>query len=170
MRTLLAIIGALAIVVAVVAGVYFLGGIYSVAASNEDSGPVVWALTRVRNASIARHARRQPPISVDDPATIQAGARNYAKYGCANCHGAPGSDWQKFAEGLNPGPPDLNDVAKARDVAQIFWVVKNGIRMTGMPSFNKAGAQDNDIWQIAAFVKKLPNVSEADYKSWAASQ
>jgi hypothetical protein len=48
-------------------------------------------------------------------------------------------------------------------------VVKNGIRMTGMPSFGKAGAPDNEVWQIVAFVKKLESVSEADYKSWTAS-
>jgi hypothetical protein len=41
--------------------------------------------------------------------------------------------------------------------------------MTGMPSFAQAGAQDNEIWSIAAFVKKLPSVSDADYKSWTAT-
>jgi mono/diheme cytochrome c family protein len=48
-------------------------------------------------------------------------------------------------------------------------VIKNGINMTGMPSFAQAGASDDDIWAIAAFVKKLPNVSDADYKTWTAS-
>jgi len=48
----------------------------------------------------------------------------------------------------------------------LFWVVKNGINMTGMPSFALAGAKDEDIWAIAAFLKKLPTVSEADYKAW----
>jgi cytochrome c553 len=165
---ILAVIGALAIVVALVAAVYFFGGIYSVAASNEDAGPVAWALTKVRTASIGRRGREKPPISLDDAAAVQAGAQNYAKYGCAHCHGGPGEDWAKFAEGLNPGPPDLKDIAKERDASQIFWVVKNGIRMTGMPSFAKAGASDNEVWQIAAFVKKLPSVSDADFKSWTA--
>jgi hypothetical protein len=48
----------------------------------------------------------------------------------------------------------------------LFWVVKNGINMTGMPSFQLAGAKDEEIWAIAAFLKKLPTVSEADYKAW----
>ena len=55
------------------------------------------------------------------------------------------------------------------DVAQLFWVIKNGINMTGMPSFAQAGVQDDEIWSIAAFVKKLPSVSDADYKTWTAS-
>jgi len=164
---LLAVIGALAIALAIAAGVYLLGGFYSVAASQDDAGAVVWALTRVRNASIGRHADSgAPPVVLEDAATVQEGARRYAQLGCANCHGAPGTQWAKFSEGLNPGPPDLSEVAKDRSPVALFWVIKNGIRMTGMPSFAKAGAQDKDIWQIVAFVKKLPGVKEADYKSW----
>jgi len=166
---ILAVIGALAIIIGLVAGGYFLGGFYSVAASSDDSAPVVWLLTRVRSASIARRAAAQPPFSVEDPAQIQDGARRYAQYGCTHCHGAPGVEWSKFSEGLNPGPPDLKEIAGERDISSIFWVVKNGIRMTGMPSFGKAGAPDNDLWQIAAFVKKVPVVSEGDYKNWTAA-
>ena len=166
---ILAWIGGLAVVIGLAAGGYFLGGFYNVAATNEDAGPVVWALTRVRTASIAWRAGGQPPFALDDMASIRDGARHYAQYGCAHCHGAPGVEWSKFSEGLNPGPPDLKDIAKEREAPGIFWVVQNGIRMTGMPSFGKAGVPENELWQIAAFVKKLPSVSEADYKSWTAS-
>jgi mono/diheme cytochrome c family protein len=100
---------------------------------------------------------------------VEAGAKAYASFGCANCHGAPGVKWLKFSEGLHPDPPDLKEVAGGLSPAQLFWVIKNGINMTGMPSFEQAGASDDDIWAIAAFVKKLPNVSDADYKTWTAS-
>ena len=165
---ILAFIGGLAILIGALAAGYFLGGFYSVAASEEDAAPVAWALTRVRTASIARHAGGKPPFALDDTAAIREGARRYAQYGCMHCHGAPGAEWTKFSEGLNPGAADLGEIAKERQVNAIFWVVKNGIRMTGMPSFGKAGVPDNELWQIAAFVKQLPKVSEADYKSWTA--
>ncbi len=165
----LAFIGVLLVAIGVVMGAYFFGGYYSVAAVDGDSGPLVWALTRVREASIARHANGAPAIPVGDAAAVQAGARAYAKFGCANCHGGPGTGWSKFSEGLNPGPPDLKEIAKADDPGSIFWVIKNGIRMTGMPSFGKAGASDAEIAQIAAFVKKLPGISDADYKTWTAT-
>jgi hypothetical protein len=48
-------------------------------------------------------------------------------------------------------------------------VIKNGINMTGMPSFAAAGAKDSEIWAVVAFLKKLPSVSEADYKAWTTS-
>jgi mono/diheme cytochrome c family protein len=164
----LAVIGALAVVIAIAAGAYLFGGFYSVAA-NEEGNPVIdQVLVRVRTASIDRHAGGKPPLKFDDPATVRDGARAFARHGCVNCHGAPGVEWAKFSEGLNPDPPDLKEAAAGTEPEKIFWVVKNGIRMTGMPSFGKAGVADNEIWQIVSFVKALPKVSEADYKSWTA--
>jgi Cytochrome C oxidase, cbb3-type, subunit III len=162
----LAFIGALAIVVAIVAAVYFFGGFYSVAGTQDDPAPVKWALTNVRTASINRHATDAPPIPLDNPANIQAGAKAYQARGCWNCHGAPGVEWAKFSEGLRPDPPDLKEVVNDRRPNELFWVIKNGINMTGMPSFEKAEVPDQEIWTIVAFLKKLPTVTDADYKSW----
>jgi hypothetical protein len=100
---------------------------------------------------------------------VQAGAKAYLARGCTNCHGGPGVEWQKFSEGMRPDPPDLKDVVPNRLPRHLFWVVKNGINMTGMPSFAQGGATDDEIWSIVAFLKKLPTVSEADYKGWTAS-
>ncbi len=164
MRTL-AVIGFLAILAAVISAVYFLAGYYDVGAQAEDPALVNWALVRVRSQAIARAATDAPPANLRDPGRIKAGARAFASRGCVNCHGAPGVEWAKFSEGLNPGPPDLKDVAGGLSPQQVFWVVKHGIRMTGMPSFSAAGVPDDEIWSISAFVKALPSTSEADYKA-----
>ena len=166
---ILAGIGVLAIVVAVGAAFFFFGGFFNVAASEPDPGVVNWALIKVRMASIAHHANVNSPINLDDASIVQAGAKAFAVRGCANCHGAPGVNWQKFSEGLQPDPPDLKDVVKEREPAQLFWVVKHGIKMTGMPSFGAIGADDKEVWSIVAFIKKIPNVSEADFKAWSAN-
>ena len=165
---LLAAIGLLAIIGAFGAALFFFGGFYSVAGTQEDPAIVRWALVQVRTASIMRNARDPLPSSFDDPGNVKAGAQEFAEHGCANCHGAPGVNWQKFSEGLHPDPPDLKDVIGERKPTQLFWVIKNGINMTGMPSFKLAGASDEDIWEIVAFLKKLPDVTEADYKLWTA--
>ena len=162
----LSLIGALAIIIAVAAAVFFFGGFYNVAATQPDLDIVAWALEHVREASINRHAVDKPPVSMEDPATIQTGARAFASRGCASCHGGPGVQWAKFSEGLRPDPPDLKDVVKDLTPGQIFWVIRNGINMTGMPGFNLVEATDQELWTIAAFVKNLPSVSEADYKAW----
>lgn len=165
---ILAAIGVLAIIVGIGAIVFFLGGFYSVAGTAEEPAVVTWALTRVRTASIDHHAHDQPPAAFSDAASVQAGAKAFATHGCTGCHGGPGVKWAKFSEGLHPDPPDLKDIVDHRTPAQLFWVVRNGINMTGMPSFALAGVKDDEIWSIVAFLKKLPGVSEADYKTWTA--
>jgi mono/diheme cytochrome c family protein len=166
---ILAAIGALAIIGAVSAMAFFFAGFYSVAGAAGDLDIVHWALVEVRTASIHRHAADLPPTDLNDPTNIQNGARVFATIGCVTCHGAPGTNWAKFSEGLRPDPPDLKELVNDRTPSQLFWVVKNGINMTGMPSFALAGAKDGDLWSIVAFLKKLPDISEADYKAWTAS-
>jgi mono/diheme cytochrome c family protein len=168
MRTL-AVIGALAIVIAVGAAVFFFGGYFNVAASEPNPGIVNWALVKVRMASIDHRARLASPVDVDSPEVVRAGARAFSERGCTNCHGAPGVKWQKFSEGLNPDPPDLKEIAQEREPAQLFWAIKNGIKMTGMPSFGAIGVDDKEIWSVVAFIRKLPNTSEADFKAWIAN-
>jgi mono/diheme cytochrome c family protein len=164
----LAVIGALAIVIAVGAAVYFFGGFYSVAAT-EERAPVAWVLTHVREASIDHHATLEPPRSLDDPALVRSGAHAFATIGCLTCHGGPGVKWAKFTEGMQPYPPDLKDIVNDRTPRQLFWVIKNGIKMTAMPSFGAINVPDPEIWSIVAFLKKLPSVSEQDFKTWSTS-
>lgn len=171
MRLLLAFIGLVAIVVGIAAAGFFFGGFYNIAAAVDDPAIVTWALPKVREAAIDRYsAGLKPPagLSLDDQAVIQAGARAFAQRGCTNCHGGPGVDWAKFSEGLHPDPPDLKDVADD-EPRQIFWVIKNGINMTGMPSFGKIGVDDKEIWSITAFVKKIGTVKPEDFKTWTAA-
>ena len=165
----LAFIGALGIIVAIAAAVFFFGGFYSIAATEADPGVVAWAIIHVRDASIAHHATDTPSGSLDDPAVIRAGAHAFSARGCVNCHGGPGAQWQKFSEGLNPDPPDLKEIVGDIQPRELFWVVKNGIKMTGMPSFGAIGVPDPEIWSIVAFLKKLPTVTEADFKAWSAA-
>ena len=169
MKTLLALIGAFAIIVGIAAAVFFFGGFYSVAATTNDTSVVAWAMGHVRTASIERHISRQAPqVAFNDAAVVQAGARAFSERGCVTCHGAPGADYAKFAEGMRPEPPDLKDLANELSPQHLFWVIKNGINMTGMPSFGLAGVPDDEIWKIVAFVKKLPSVTEDDFRGWTA--
>ena len=162
----LTFIGAIAIAVGIAAGVFFFGGYYSVAGTQAEPSLVAWALIHVRQASIDRHATEMPTVPLDAATLVQEGARVFADRGCVYCHGAPGAQWAKFSEGMHPDPPDLKEIAPRREPRELFWVIKNGINMTGMPGFGPIGTTDKDIWAVVAFIKKLPVVSEADYKSW----
>lgn len=99
---LLSAIGILAIIAAIALPIFFFGGFYNVAATDQHFGIVSWALDRVRMASITHHAAEKPPVSLDDPAVVQAGAKEFSEHGCVSCHGAPGATWAKFSEALYP--------------------------------------------------------------------
>jgi mono/diheme cytochrome c family protein len=172
-RTLqvLGMIGLLAIFAGIGAATVFFGGFYSVAADHRDSDLVNWALVHVREASIGRHATDRPPGSLDDPALVQAGARAFSQRGCINCHGGPGVEPARFSAGLNP-PPNLKQVVNVLLPQELFWVIKHGIKMTGMPSFgaSKPPMPDQEIWTVVAFLKKLSSVSDVEFKAWSADR
>ncbi len=168
LQSSLALVGLLTIVVGILSAIFFFGGLFNVAADHPDPGIVDWALVRVRMASVDRHATDQPPAgTLDDPAMVQAGAVAYSKNGCTDCHGEPGVESAKFSEGMNP-PPDLRKVVTERTPEQLFWVIRNGIKMSAMPSFSvdKPPVSDRNIWAIVAYLKRLSTVSDANFKAW----
>jgi mono/diheme cytochrome c family protein len=84
---------------------------------------------------------------------------------CKQCHGAPGSPRDEFAEGLYSIPPSLasGDVQQELSASELFWIVTHGIKMSGMPSFGKTHTEEQ-IWGIIAIVKKLPEMNRAAYE------
>ena len=163
----LALIGLLAILGGVGAATFFFGGFFNVAANHPDPNIVNWALVEVRKASVTRRATDRSPGSLVDPDMIEAGSVAYTKNGCINCHGEPGVQSAKFSEGLDP-PPDLRKVVTDRRPEELFWVIKNGIKMSAMPSFglDKPPVRNNTIWAIVAYLRKLSSVSDANFKAW----
>lgn len=160
----LALIGLLAVLGGVAALAFFFGGLFNVAANDPDPAIVNWALIHVRQASIGWHATDRAPASLDDPALVRAGALAYTQSGCTNCHGGRGVKPARFSEGLNPAP-NLKAVVNDLQLQELFWVIKNGIKMTGMPSFGTGDppVPDQDIWDMVAFLKKLSSVSDQDF-------
>ena len=106
------------------------------------------------DASMERHAPRvtNPMPPTDD--NLIGGMKIYTM-NCAVCHGGPGLKATAIAQGLNPPPPNLFRAGRKPHTTEIFWFVKNGVKMTGMPSFGKTHP-DTDIWAVTAFLRKAP--------------
>ena len=154
---ILALIGVLAVAVSVASGIYFYGGFYDVSADTGGNPAVEWSLESVREASIDKHYQTTAaPAWFSTPKAVQAGAHEFAEEGCVRCHGAPGRARDKFAKGMNPEPPDLGKATKDDPPAKVFWIVKNGIRMTGMPAFGRTygGRRNLESGRICAARRK----------------
>jgi mono/diheme cytochrome c family protein len=143
-------------------GLYVYSGSYPIGADIPHSGPVFSLLATVRDRSVAAQARRvRPPADLDRPQRLSVGAGQYAAM-CSGCHLAPGYESGETWEGLYPQPPRLAHVTDLTP-AEIFWVVKHGLKFSGMPAWGKSHS-DDEIWDITAFVLKLPHLTAAQYK------
>jgi mono/diheme cytochrome c family protein len=136
-------------------------GLYNVAAT-AGHGPVArWLLATTMRSSVASRAEEIAAPARFTPAEIAAGAAEY-KAMCQQCHGAPGAERADWAKGIVPAPPELGRAAKEWQPSEIFWIVKNGIKMSAMPAFG-GDHDDATLWNIAAFVKALPTVTAERY-------
>jgi mono/diheme cytochrome c family protein len=153
---------ALLMALIVIGGLAFIySGLFDVAASEPHWRITHWILETARTRSIKVHAADiRVPRGLDDPAQVLIGTEHFAAH-CAVCHGAPGVSKGEISEGLTPQPPDLAHASEHYSSSELFWIVKHGIKMTGMPSW--ADHTDDELWATVAFIEKLPGMSEADY-------
>ncbi len=166
MKTLTTMIIAVAIGVIAVVG-FAYSGIYDVSASSSHSGIVNWLLSTTSHASVERHAKGVDVPDLDDETLALAGINDFNSM-CMGCHGAPGQDPEAMGQGLNPPAPDLAVSAADMTPAELFWVTKNGIKMTGMPAWG-ATHDDDAIWPVVAFITKLPELDVTQYQDLLAS-
>ncbi len=156
-------IPAIAFAVALIAIVGFVySGIYNVSACSSHSSMVNWLLSTTSHASIERRAKDVEVPDLSDDAMARAGVNDFNGM-CAGCHGAPGKDREAMGQGLNPPPPDLAESAAKMSPAELFWVTKNGIKMTGMPAWG-ATHDDEAIWPVVAFMTRLPELNASEYQ------
>ena len=139
---------------------YFWSGAYPIGADVPHAPPVERFLAAVRTRAVAAQSRGIEVPALDDPALILEGAGQYASM-CSTCHLAPGYARDETWEGLYPRPPRLAAGTQLTP-AEIFWALKHGIRMSGMPAWGRTHS-DHELWAITAFVVRLPGMGAQTY-------
>lgn len=137
-------------------------------AADAPHGDVVFNMIQwARERSIAVRAKEiEVPNTLASEELVRRGAGNYDAM-CVNCHLAPGIDDSEIRQGLYPSPPNLSKVAAEElsgTPARQFWIIKHGIKGSGMPAWSKGGMDDGAIWEIVAFLQKLPSMSADQYR------
>jgi len=155
------------VVLGVAAAAVVASGVVDVAADTPH-GPVVYRLLEAaREQSIARRlADITVPGELDTAERLRRGAGNYAAM-CASCHLAPEEGDSEIRAGLYPQPPDLTKAvgnrAGDREAARRFWIIKHGIKSSAMAAWSRGGMSDQDIWDLVAFLNRLPGLSKDQY-------
>ena len=139
---------------------FIWSGLYDFSADDPHTAPVTFLLGSLRDRSIAARADKLQAPDLSDAARIVQGAGNYDAM-CAGCHLAPGVAETELSKGLYPRPPNLSKEKVA--AAEAFWVIKHGIKASGMPAWGKS-MSDEYVWNLAAFLQELPTLDEKKYR------
>jgi len=160
-----ATLAALAVLVAL-AVVIGGSGLYSVAASRGHWPVVEWLLSVAMHNSVRWRALAiEPPPDLDSPDRIRLGAAHFHS-GCAYCHGAPTIPISPVARQMLPPPPDLAETAPHWNERQLFWIVRHGIKYTGMPAWTSQ-QRDDEVWSVVAFLRRLSSLDATSYRDVA---
>ena len=138
-------------------------GSYNIAATEEHASLTRWAFDTTKHTSVNRRADGVVAPDRFTEETITDGATMY-KDSCEHCHAGPGVERAGWASGMRPRPPHLAEAAAEWELAEVFWLSKHGIKMTGMPAFGPTH-DDQTLWGVAAFVKELPAMTPEKYAS-----
>ncbi|HKW36159.1 MAG TPA: cytochrome c [Candidatus Acidoferrum sp.] len=131
----------------------------------------VFVARNARHLAIPGNARlAQNPVL--DSQEIQRDARLHFADHCAICHGNDGSGDTPMGNGLYPKPPDLRKPATQElSDCELFWIIENGVRFTGMPAFSNNADHDHssgnhgggqDSWKLVHFIRHLPHLTVAE--------
>jgi hypothetical protein len=147
------------IILAVGGVIYIYSGSYNVSVSNRDDGLIRWIMETTVDNSVEHHAKVIDIPSLDDSTMILRGYVHYSRM--CSCHGSPGHESNKS---FNPEPPELYRTVGDLNANELFWIIKNGIKMSAMPSYAERSS-DDEIWDIVSFVRTLPKITPEEYKT-----
>jgi Cytochrome c, mono- and diheme variants len=145
--------------------IFIYSGVYNISAIESHTGLTEWVLTTAMDQSVRSHADGVKVPALSDESLIEEGFHHFDAM-CVQCHGAPGMVEPELGRGLNPEPPDLAEEVEEGEWsdAELFWITKHGIKMSGMPAFGPTHT-DEELWGIVAFLKHLPDLSPEEYET-----
>lgn len=156
------------ILVSALAGIFVYTGVYSIGADEPHSKFVYNTLDMFRERAIKHRARGiVAPADLNSPVRIATGAGLYNEM-CSGCHQGPGLEKTDLAQGLYPQAPELAKGDGGHPPAEQFWIVKHGVKLSAMPAWGKTH-NDQLIWDMVAFLQKLPRLTPEQYKAVVAS-
>ena len=149
------------VILIIAAAIYAALGFYDIGADAPHLGVTKSIIGFVRDRSVAARVGNINVPSLNEPGRIADGASDYDAM-CTSCHLAPGMPENEMRPGLYPKPPKLAAIPAAPPGVQ-FWIIKHGIKMSGMSAWGKTHS-DDEIWNMVAFLQKLPKLTPGQYK------
>lgn len=156
----------LVVIAALGFGSFVWFGVYNVAADDPHWKITYGVMEMLRGRSIHARANAIEVPALDDAALIRSGAGNYSAM-CVDCHLSPGAPDTELSLGLYPAPPAWSALGTT-DPREAFWIIKHGVKMSGMPAWGKS-MEDKYIWGMVAFMRQFPTMSAQQYQELVAN-
>lgn len=139
-------------------------GIYNIAATEPHWDVTVSLIDTLRDRSIETRSDEIKTADLNEPKFKEVAFPHYHEM-CRLCHGAPGYPPEEFAEGLYPSPPLMTSgrIQGRLSEAEVYWVLKHGLKMTGMPAFGPTHSKDI-LWGLVDLAKEMPQISSKQYR------
>lgn len=153
------------LIVAVCGAIVVVSGIAPIAASSGHWEITKWFLNFSKERAVATHSMLIEVPDLDVQSKIVQGAGHY-EIGCLQCHGSPGKVPPRIVSLMTPKPPEIAAVVPEREPQELFYIVKHGIMLTGMPAW-PSQERDDEVWSVVAFLLKYPQLSETEYQQLA---
>ncbi|PZQ59890.1 MAG: cytochrome C [Sphingomonas taxi] len=147
------------------AGLIFAwSGVFNIAASSGHWAVTDWFLHWTMRNSVKTHSYFDAPKEVIARDGELVSAAGHFAAACASCHGAPGQRPSPVMQRATPHAPDLAVNARQWSDRQLFYILRHGVKFTGMPAWGAPG-RDDEIRRMVAFVRRLPGMSAAQYRA-----
>jgi len=150
----------LVIVVALVGAVVFVMGARGFSAREHPSRVERWVARRARAMAAPAGARDRANPVPDSPEVLAEARAHWADH-CAACHANNGSGDIQMGKRMYPPAPDMRqaDTQEMTD-GELFFIIQNGVRLTGMPAWGGgSGHDEQDSWKLVRFIRHLPQIT-----------
>jgi mono/diheme cytochrome c family protein len=131
-------------------------------AREEPTAIEAFAARQLRHMAVPSVARQMANPVAGSPKVLSEAMEHFADH-CATCHGNDGSGNTAIGKGFYPKPPDMRQTTTQKlSDGELYYIIHNGVRFTGMPAFGAEGAQDEDSWKLVRFIRHLPEMTDEE--------
>jgi hypothetical protein len=128
----------------------------------EPTAAEAWVAGNLRGWSIPRTYRTMGNPVACTPEVLNEARAHWADH-CATCHANNGSGDSMLGKTMYPRPPDMRKPpTQTQSDGEIYYTIKSGVRLSGMPAFGEPGDNDSDSWKLICFVRHLPQVTSEE--------
>ncbi len=161
-------IATLGILVGVGGFLFAASGVMPIKASSGHWPITEWFLNFSMSRSVSTHTLGMKAPDLSDEDLVLKGAGHY-ETGCFPCHGSPVLEHPRIARAMTPHPPYLPPVIHEWKREELFYIVKHGVKFTGMPAW-PAQQRDDEVWAVVAFLEKLPELDVQEYRRFVSGE